>query len=48
MEHVISYTFTAEWVAGKLNKIADALSRSPVEIDAHERRHDILTWQFLS
>ena len=50
-ERLIPYHFTTSWVEGKLNVIADALSRSPVskaEQNAHERRHDILTCQFLS
>ena len=50
-ERLIPYTFNIGWVEGKLNVIADALSRSPVskaDQDAHERRHDILTCQFLS
>ena len=50
-ERLIPYNFSTTWVEGKLNVIADALSRSPVckaEQDAHERRHDILTCQFLS
>ena len=50
-ERLIPYNFSTTWVEGKLNVIADALSRSPVskaEQNAHERRHDILTCQFLS
>ena len=41
-ERLIPYNFTTTWVEGKLNVIADALSRSPVnkaDQDAHERRH---------